>query len=110
MQSLRSLGPLDLSETPRDETLPPNTPDQMGEWSDGSEGEPLQNVSGLRAQRGRQRRRGSSDRRWQASEGLTPTHEKKASVKGSKTEGPMPADRGMGSGKKNPWRKLLVKS
>ena len=110
LQSLRPLNLPGLSETPvRDETLPP-VPTELGEWSDGSERNPLQDVSsGVRAQRGRQRSRGDGlqsegDRRgdlpsgsfrtpesWQVNEGLMPNDDETARRPRRVSEGLMPA-------------------
>ena len=110
LHSLRPLNLPELSETPvRDETLPP-VPTELGEWSDGSERNPLQDVSsGVRAQRGRQRSRGGGlqpedDRRgdlpsgsfrtpesWQVNEGLMPNNDETARRPRRVSEGLMPA-------------------
>ena len=110
LQSLQPLNLPELSETPvRDEMLPP-VPTELGEWSDGSDRNPLQDVSSnAQVQRGRQRSRGGSmrsegDRRsdlpngsfrtpesWQVNEGLMPTNVESAGGPRQVSEGLMPA-------------------
>lgn len=62
LQSLRPLNLPELSETPvRDEMLPP-VPTELGEWSDGSDRNPLQDVSSnAQVQRGRDLEVGACD-------------------------------------------------
>ena len=104
--------PLDLpnpTETPvRDENLPP-VPNELGEWSDGSERNPLQDVSsGNQVRKGRQSSRDRSLRSdgdsksdlprgsfqtpasWQKSEGLMPTNREMAVGQESVHEGLKP--------------------
>ena len=107
LQSLRPLNLPELSETPvRDEMLPP-VPTELGEWSDGSDRNPLQDVSSnAQVQRGRQRSRGGSMRSegdrgrlfrtpesWQrqVNEGLMPTSVESAGGPRQVSEGLMPA-------------------